>query len=50
LGGRDFPHPSRQVMWSTQTLQGTLSLYLGQSGRGMMFTTHTYVAPRFKKE
>jgi len=43
-------HPDRP--WGTTRLctVDTLFLSLGQSGRGMMFTTHTYLAPRLKKE
>jgi len=43
-------HPDRP--WGPPRLctADTLSLSLGQSGRGTLFTTHTYLEPRLKKE
>jgi hypothetical protein len=43
-------HPDSQ--WGPPRLStvGTLSLSLGQSGRGTKSATHTYLAPRLKKE
>jgi hypothetical protein len=39
--GRDFTHPSRPALGPTQpSIQRVPSVYRGQSGRGVAFTTH----------
>jgi len=49
-GGGDYPHPCRPALMPTLGLIGTGSLSRGQSGRGVVLTTHLYLGPKFKEE
>jgi hypothetical protein len=47
--GREFPYPSRPALGSTQSpIQWVPGLSRGQSGRGVMLTTHPHLALRLK--
>ena len=47
--GRDFPHPSRPALGLTQPhIQWYRVSFPGKSGRGVVVTTHPYLAPMSK--
>ena len=47
--GRDFAHPSRPALWSTQPpIQWVQGLSRGSSDRGVALTSHPHLAPILK--
>ena len=49
--GQDFPQPSRPPLGPTQApIQWVPGLSWGESGRGVVLTTNTHLAPRLEKE